>query len=289
MYLDSHEPAILKLLQAVAAGSLGADAAYQQLCQLDPLGTDEYEDLEFAKIDHSRARRNGFAEVIFCEGKTPDQVARIARSILDRGANLLATRADLTHFAAIQGIAPDAEYATRGRVITAVRQPDQPRGLVAVVSAGTADQPVAEEAAITAETLGCRVQRFADVGVAGLHRLLACIEQIRLADVIIVVAGMEGALVSVLGGLVDKPVLAVPSGIGYGANFGGVTTLLAMINSCASGVAVLNIGNGFGAGYLAATICRQIYRQQADPGLPPAAAASAAPDSLSAATEEASE
>jgi NCAIR mutase (PurE)-related protein len=263
MYLDSNEPAILKLLQSVAAGELSADAAFGRLRQLDPLGTDEYEDLDFAKIDHSRARRNGFPEVIFCEGKTPDQVARIATSILDRGANLLATRADLAHFQAIQEVVPDADYAPRGRVITAVRQPQDLRGIVAVVSAGTADQPVAEEAAITAEALGTHVERYSDVGVAGLHRLLACIEKIRRADVIIAVAGMEGALVSVLGGLVDKPVLAVPSGVGYGANFGGVTTLLAMINSCASGVAVLNIGNGFGAGYLAATICRQIYRQPA--------------------------
>ncbi len=262
MYLDSHEPAVMRLLEAVATGELSASAAYHQLRQQDPLGQDEYEDLDFAKIDHSRARRTGFAEVIFCEGKTPEQVGRIARSILDRGANLLATRADLDHFSAIQAIAPDAEYSTRGRVITAIRQASPCLGLVAVVSAGTADQPVAEEAAITAQTLGCQVQRFADVGVAGLHRLLACIDQIRLADVIVVVAGMEGALVSVLGGLVDKPVLAVPSGVGYGANFGGVTTLLAMLNSCASGVAVLNIGNGFGAGYMAATICRQIYHQQ---------------------------
>jgi len=143
-------------------------------------------------------------------------------------------------------------------VITVRRYPVGYMGDVAVVSAGTADQPVAEEAALTAEALGCQVTRYSDVGVAGLHRLLAVIDDIRKADVIIAVAGMEGALVSVLGGLVDKPVLAVPSGIGYGANLGGVTTLLAMVNSCASGVAVHNIGNGFGAGFMAATICRQI-------------------------------
>jgi hypothetical protein len=220
--------------------------------------TEQFEDLGFAKVDHARKSRNGFAEVVFCEGKTPEQAAQIAISILDHGDNLLATRADLEHFEAIQAIAPDAAYSARARVITVRRYPVGYMGDVAVVSAGTADQPVAEEAALTAEALGCQVTRYSDVGVAGLHRLLAVIDDIRKADVIIAVAGMEGALVSVLGGLVDKPVLAVPSGIGYGANLGGVTTLLAMVNSCASGVAVHNIGNGFGAGFMAATICRQI-------------------------------
>lgn len=222
--------------------------------------TDHFEDLGFAKIDHSRKARNGFAEVVFCEGKTPEQTAQIALSILNHQDNLLATRADLEHFEAILEAVPDAEYHPRARVVTVRRFPVERIGHVAVVSAGTADQPVAEEAALTAESLGCHVKRYSDVGVAGLHRLMAVIEDIRQADVIIAVAGMEGALVSVLGGLVDRPVLAVPSGIGYGANFGGVTTLLAMINSCASGVAVHNIGNGFGAGYMAATICQQIDR-----------------------------
>ncbi|MDD2533720.1 MAG: nickel pincer cofactor biosynthesis protein LarB [Eubacteriales bacterium] len=222
---------------------------------------DHYEDLGFAKIDHSRKARNGFSEVVFCEGKTPDQVTQIAQSILKHQDNLLATRADAAHFAAVLAIASDASYDERARVISVIRYPITQIGIVAVVSAGTADQPVAEEAALTAEALGCHVNRFSDVGVAGIHRLMAVIDDIRRADVIIAVAGMEGALVSVLGGLVDIPVLAVPSGIGYGANFGGVTTLLAMINSCASGVAVHNIGNGFGAGYMAATICRQIDRR----------------------------
>jgi len=223
--------------------------------------TEQFEDLGFAKVDHSRKARNGFAEVVFCEGKTPEQVAQIAISILEHGDNLLATRADLEHYEAIQAVAADAAYSARARVISVRRFPVAKNGLVAVVSAGTADQPVAQEAALTAEALGCETRRFSDVGVAGLHRLLAVIDEIRQADVIIAVAGMEGALVSVLGGLVDKPVLAVPSGIGYGANFAGVTTLLAMINSCASGVAVHNIGNGFGAGYMAATICRQIEQR----------------------------
>ncbi len=257
--LTQNEALIRKLLADVASGSMTPDEAFMALKKQDPISQDQYEDLGFAKIDHSRRQRNGFAEVIFCEGKTPDQVARIANSLLKYDNNLLATRADISHFTAIQTVASDAVFHERGRIIQVVRKKNaQPFGLVAVVSAGTADQPVAEEAALTAETLGTEVLRFCDVGVAGLHRLLDCLSDIRKADVIIVVAGMEGALVSIIGGLVDKPVLAVPSGIGYGANFNGLATLLAMLNSCASGVAVLNIGNGFGAGYLAATICRQI-------------------------------
>lgn len=258
MILPSDHDSIKDLLAAVADGTVSADAAFEKLLRSDPLQGDCYEDLGFAKIDHSRRRRNGFAEVIFCEGKTPEQVGAIAASLLSQEGSLLATRADRPHYTAVLAVAPDAVYHERGRVIQVLRQKTGPTGLVAVVSAGTADQPVAEEAAVVAETLGTAVARFSDVGVAGLHRLLANLADIRKADVIIVVAGMEGALVSVLGGLVDKPVLAVPSGIGYGANFQGLTTLLAMMNSCASGVAVLNIGNGFGAGYLAATICRQI-------------------------------
>ncbi len=256
--LSSDKDEIRRLLAAVSRGDVTADDAFAALQRLDPLSQDHFEDLGFARIDHSRRQRNGFAEVIFCEGKTPEQVGRIATSLLQHENNLLATRAERQHFAAIQAVAPDAVFHERGRVIQVIRESRSPGGLVAVVSAGTADQPVSEEAALTAETLGMAVDRFYDVGVAGLHRLLDCLPKIRQADVIIVVAGMEGALVSVLGGLVDKPVLAVPSGIGYGANFQGLATLLAMLNSCASGVAVLNIGNGFGAGFMAATICRQI-------------------------------
>jgi NCAIR mutase (PurE)-related protein len=258
MLLKPNESAIRQLLADVARGATTPDDAFLALQQQDPLSQDHYEDLGFARIDHSRRQRNGFAEVIFCEGKTPEQVRRIAASLLAQGNSLLATRADGSHFSAILEIAPDAVFHERGRVVQVLRGTEQRTGLTAVVSAGTADQPVAEEAALTAETLGTNVVRFSDVGVAGLHRLLDCITEIRQADVIIVVAGMEGALVSILGGLVDKPVLAVPSGIGYGANFQGLTTLLAMLNSCASGVAVLNIGNGFGAGFMAATICRQL-------------------------------
>lgn len=261
MFPNKKEDLVRTLLNQVAEGSLSPDDAFMELKHLDPLNQDDFEDLGFARIDHSRATRNGFPEVIFCQGKTPDQVGRISQSILQRGANLLATRADEQHYLAVLEIAPDAIYHERARVVTVRRQIKALSGLVAIVSAGTADQPVSEEAAVTAETLGCSVQMFADVGVAGIHRLLDCIDQIRQADIIIVVAGMEGALVSVLGGLVDRPVLAVPSGIGYGANFQGIATLLAMLNSCASGVSVLNIGNGFGAGYLAATFCQQIDRR----------------------------
>ena len=271
MIFPDQEADIRQLLAAVAAGDLTPDDAFHALKSHDPLAGDRYEDLGFAKVDHSRSRRNGFSEVIFCEGKTPEQVGQIAASLLRENSNLLGTRASQDHFLAVQAIAPDAVYHERARVIQVRRSIREATGLVAVVSAGTADQPVAEEAAVVTETLGPAVARFSDVGVAGLHRLLAALPLIRQADVIIVVAGMEGALVSVLGGLVDKPVLAVPSGIGYGANFNGLTTLLAMLNSCASGVAVLNIGNGFGAGYLAATICRQI--DQARKGTPTQGAA----------------
>lgn len=271
--LINHEDQIRALLDEVAAGTRSAQDAFLALKQQDPLGQDHYENLGFARIDHSRRQRNGFAEVIFCEGKTPEQVGKISASLLRNDAGLLATRADRKHYEAILAVAPDAVYHEAGRIIQVLSTPrPSPSGLVAVVSAGTADQAVAEEAALTAESLGAEVSRFWDVGVAGLHRLLDCLPDIRRADVVIAVAGMEGAIVSVLGGLVDTPVLAVPSGIGYGANFQGLTTLLAMLNSCASGVAVLNIGNGFGAGYLAATICRQIdkarqsCRKEADHG-----------------------
>lgn len=256
--IDQDDSSLKKILSEVAAGTISPEQALTDIQKLDPLGQDYYEDLGFARIDHSRRQRNGFAEVIFCEGKTPNQVCKIAMSLLDKENDLLATRADSSHYQALLEVAPDAVFCEQGRVIQVLRQQQQKYGQVAVVSAGTADQAVAEEAALTAETLGTNVVRFYDVGVAGLHRLLGCISEIRQSDVIIVVAGMEGALVSVLGGLVDKPVLAVPSGVGYGANFQGLTTLLAMLNSCASGVAVMNIGNGFGAGYFAATICRQL-------------------------------
>ncbi|NLC85205.1 MAG: nickel pincer cofactor biosynthesis protein LarB [Ruminococcaceae bacterium] len=262
--MSSSDEKLKNIISCIRDGSLSPDDAFTQLRSLEPssaldqLQAEVCEDLGFARVDHSRAARNGFAEVIFCEGKTPEQCALIAASLMRRSSALLATRANPEHYLAIKETVPNAVFHETARIITAADKAPLPAGKVAVVSAGTADHPVAEEAAVTAETLGCQVNRFSDVGVAGIHRLLSVIDQIRAADVIIAVAGMEGALVSVLGGLVDKPVFAVPSGIGYGANYGGITTLLAMLNSCASGVSVLNIGNGFGAGFMAATIGRQL-------------------------------
>ncbi len=254
MALGGSEEALRRIVDDLAAGRVSADDAFAALKTLSD------EDLGFARVDHGRAARNGFPEVIFSEGKKPEHIAAIAKALLARGANLLATRADAAAYEAVRSVAPDAVYHADARCITVQRHaPPYGRGRVAVVSAGTADHPVAEEAAVTAEALGNRVDRHYDVGVAGIHRLLSRLADIRAADAVIVVAGMEGALASVVGGLVDKPVFAVPSGVGYGANFEGLATLLAMLNSCASGVSVLNIGNGFGAGYIAATVCRQLH------------------------------
>jgi NCAIR mutase (PurE)-related protein len=219
--------------------------------------TPKVADLGFAQVDLQRAARTGFPEVIFGAGKTPDQVAKIAEQILRRENHLLVTRITLNHFSELQKIAPDATHHELARCITVSRQETPKRaGLIAVVCAGTSDLPVAEEAAITADIMGNTVARISDVGVAGLHRLLARIEEIRRANVIIVVAGMEGALPSVVAGLVDRPIVAVPTSIGYGANFGGLSALLAMLNSCGSGVTVVNIDNGFGAGFAASQINR---------------------------------
>jgi pyridinium-3,5-biscarboxylic acid mononucleotide synthase len=214
-----------------------------------------YEDLGFAQIDHHRGLRQGFPEVIFCQGKTVEQVRQIVQRIRTTGSDVLATRANPDVFTAVQELFPEAVYHALGHVIV-VRSGDRPRtqGLVLVVSAGTSDIPVAEEAAITAETLGSTTERLYDVGVAGIHRLLDRREKLFQARVLIVVAGMEGALASVVGGLVDKPVIAVPTSIGYGASFGGIAALLTMLNSCAAGVATVNIDNGFGAGYIAHSI-----------------------------------
>jgi NCAIR mutase (PurE)-related protein len=214
-----------------------------------------YEDLGFAQIDHHRGLRQGFPEVVFCQGKTLEQVCQIVQRIRATGSDVLATRASPDMFAAVRELFPEAIYHVQGRTIV-VRSGDRPRtkGMVLVVSAGTSDIPVAEEAAITAETLGSTTERLYDVGVAGIHRLLNRREKLFQARVLIVVAGMEGALASVVGGLVDKPVIAVPTSIGYGASFGGIAALLTMLNSCAAGVATVNIDNGFGAGYIAHSI-----------------------------------
>ncbi len=216
-----------------------------------------YEDLGFAKVDHHRALRRGFSEVVYGPGKTVEQILAIADRLATRGQNVLVTRTTAEVHAAVAAQHPAARFHALANCLTLEVTPPVPLvGRVAVVCAGTSDVPVAEEAAVTASFLGATVDRIFDVGVAGLHRLLDQTGRLRQATVVIVVAGMEGALPSVVGGLVDAPVLAVPTSIGYGASFQGLAALLAMLNSCASGVAVLNIDNGFGAGYLASLILR---------------------------------
>ena len=213
-------------------------------------------------MDGHRSLRKGFPEVIYCEGKTAAQVVKIARTILHHNDNLLATRSSKETFRAVKRAFPKAKYHEAARAVTVVRKPLPKRGgTVAVLCAGTTDIPVAEEAVVTADIMGNRVKRYYDVGVAGIHRLLAINDELLDASVLIVVAGMEGALPSVVAGLVDKPVIAVPTSVGYGASFGGVAALLAMLNSCASGVTVVNIDNGFGAGY-AASLINQLVPSQ---------------------------
>jgi hypothetical protein len=244
-----NQTRLAKLLDNVKAGRLTVPAAVRQLKSLS------IHDLDFARVDGHRSLRKGFPEVIYCEGKPPAQVAKIAGSILRHNENLLATRASVETYRAVRRMFAKAQYHESARAITVVHRPLPKRtGLVAVLCAGTTDIPVAEEAAITADIMGNRVQRHYDVGVAGLHRLLAINEELLDANVLIVCAGMEGALPSVVGGLVDAPVIAVPTSVGYGASFGGIAALLAMLNSCASGVTVVNINNGFGAGYAASLI-----------------------------------
>jgi NCAIR mutase (PurE)-related protein len=240
------------LLDAVRTGETSIDEALERLSTLP------FEDLGFATLDHHRALRRGFPEVVFCQGKTPQQVATIMARLAERSAAVLATRAAPETFAVVQEALPGARYHELAHCITVQRGAGRPplEG-IAVVSAGTSDLPVAEEAVVTAELMGHAVERIYDVGVAGLHRLLARLEQLRRARVVIVVAGMEGALPSVVAGLLDVPVIAVPTSVGYGAHFGGLTALLGMLNSCSSGVAVVNIDNGFGAGTLAAMINRR--------------------------------
>lgn len=242
---------IRNLLEDVRNRAISIDEAMERLKSLP------FDDLEFAHVDHHRNLRCGFPEVIFCEGKTTEQVVSIATSILNAGNDLLATRANPAVYHAVAKIAPDAQYNELGRTIV-VKRKKRPlaAGRILIVSAGTSDIPVAEEARVTAEVMDNPVKTIYDVGVAGIHRLLGHQAELRQANVIIVVAGMEGALASVVGGLVDRPVIAVPTSVGYGASFGGVAALLAMLNSCASGVAVVNINNGFGAGYIASLINR---------------------------------
>ncbi len=258
---------LLALLQQVRDGQLAPAEALTQLASARPAG-----DLGFATVDHDRARRCGFPEVVFCQGKTPADAARIAAEILRAADRCLLTRATAEHAAAVQALLPQAHWHERARCITIGGDDTPGEGLVAVVCAGTADLPVADEAAVTLRLFGNRVAQFTDVGVAGLHRLLARLPEIRQAQAIVAVAGMEGALPSVLAGLVDRPVFAVPTSIGYGANFGGLTALLSMLNSCAAGVAVVNIDNGFGAGYLASLVNRRRPTAATPTTTPPRAA-----------------
>jgi hypothetical protein len=250
-------PARLRqLLEAVRDGRVAPDEAAQRLRHMP------FEDLGFAKLDHHRAIRCGFPETVFCEGKTADQVVSIVGRLAGEGQDVLATRAAPEVYQAVRAAHPGAVYHQAARAIVLAQKGERPHlpGSVAIVSAGTSDQPVAEEARVTAELFGCRVTTFYDVGVAGIHRLLAHTRALAEASVVIVVAGMEGALASVVGGLVSAPVIGVPTSVGYGASFQGLAPLLTMLNSCAAGVGVVNIDNGFGAGCLAAMILRSAAR-----------------------------
>jgi NCAIR mutase (PurE)-related protein len=237
------------LLEKVKSGSIDLNEA------LDQLKFMPYEDIGFAKLDHHRSLRRGFAEVILCKGKTPDQVAGIAKRMAASMGTTLATKAGPEVFDAVRQVAPGARYhQLAGLIVIGDLPPVVAEGYVLVVTAGTGDIPVAEEAAVTAETMGSRVERAYDVGVAGLHRLLDCKDKLLGANVVVAVAGMEGALASVVSGMVDSPVIAVPTSVGYGASFQGLAALLGMLNTCSPGVAVVNIDNGFGAGYMASLI-----------------------------------
>ena len=243
------------LLAQVHDGRVDTAKAFETLAAA--LREQPFEDLGFAKVDHHRSIRQGFPEVVLGLGKTPDQVASISAQIVSRGHPLLVTRAEPAAADAVKALVPAAEYHALARCIT-VKGPIEPgKGTIAVCSAGTSDLPVAEEAAITAEILGNTVDRLYDVGVAGIHRVLSQRGRLDQARVVIVVAGMEGALASVVAGLVRVPVIGVPTSIGYGASFGGVAALLGMLNSCANGVSVVNIDNGYGAGCIASMINHQ--------------------------------
>ena len=243
------QSALRKLLEEVRAGTLSPDEAIARLRHLP------FEDIGFAKIDHHRALRIGMPEVIYCAGKAPEQVAEIFTRMAERGDNVLATRADAAKFAAVKTRLPEAKFhQLSGCIVLRRNWEKRGRGLIAVICAGTSDISVAEEATVTADLMGNEVEQICDVGVAGLHRLLAHRDVLTRARVLIVCAGMEGALPSVVAGLVAAPVICVPTSVGYGASFGGLTALLGMLNSCSPNTAVVNIDNGFGAGCLASTI-----------------------------------
>jgi len=240
---------IKKLLQEVSEGRISPDEAYHTLRDMP------YRDLGFAKIDNHREMRTGYPEVIFCSGKTVEQVRDIVAFMLTKDTNILATRATPEMYEAVQNICKEAVYHPLARTITIKKkEPELPSTYIAVVTAGTSDIPIAEEAATTAEIFGNRVERIFDVGVAGIHRLVDNLPRIRDARIVVVIAGMEGALPSIVAGLISRPVIAVPTSIGYGANFQGLSALLGMLTSCSSGIAVVNIDNGFGAGFFASMI-----------------------------------
>ena len=238
-----------QLLKDVKSGNTTVEDA------LNTLKNFPYTDLGFARIDHHREMRTGYPEIVYCAGKTVEQVREIFRVMAERENNVIGTRANQEMYDSVKSIINEAVYYPIARIISVQKKrPTAPKSMIAVITAGTSDMPVAEEAAITAELLGNNVIRIYDAGVAGIHRLVDKLPEIRKCKVVIVIAGMEGALASVVGGLVDKPVIAVPTSVGYGANFGGISALLAMLTSCSAGVTVVNIDNGFGAGFSASMI-----------------------------------
>lgn len=240
---------IEKLLEQFKSGRIEKNDVLEKLKHFP------YDDIDFAKIDNQRHLRKGFPEVIFCQGKTLEQIAKIVKRIKETGGRIVATRANFEIYQEIKKIAPEITYFKEaGIVAEKVEEKKISTKFILVVSGGTADIPVAEEAGVIAELMGNRVERLYDVGVAGIHRLLTNSKKLLSANVLIVVAGMEGALPSVVGGLVDKPIIALPTSVGYGANFKGLSALLTMLNSCAPGIAVVNVDNGFGAGYMAGLI-----------------------------------
>lgn len=245
-----YEKWVRQVLQRLTSGEIDEEKALDELRELP------YEDLDFAKLDHHRSFRHGFPEVVLAQGKTAEQINEIVGRLAQKGGNVLVTRMDQQQAAYVTGHFPKGEYEPISRIFRLIQEstPTIGHGTVLIISAGTADMPVALEAAISAETMGNPVERLFDVGVAGIHRLFANLEAIQNAAILIVVAGMEGALPSVVGGLSKRPIIAVPTSVGYGASFGGVAALLGMLNSCASGTVVVNIDNGFGAAFAATRI-----------------------------------
>lgn len=249
---------IRELLEKVRGGKLEIDAAEKYLRSHS--GVRAYEEMGYAKLDTDRKRRSGFAEVIYCQGKSDEFLPEIFRKLYEAEGEVFGTRADAHQYEIVRAVLPDISYDPVSRILKLEKKDKEHIGLVAVCTGGTADIPVAEEAAQTAEYFGSRVERIYDVGVSGIYRLLSCEKKVREANCVIAVAGMEGALASVIGGLVANPVIAVPTSVGYGASFHGLSALLTMINSCANGIVTVNIDNGFGAGYVATQINRLAER-----------------------------